>query len=235
MKTLVITGASSGIGLETAKVFQNEDYSIVNLSRKKIPLDGSTHLETDLSDSKALENNLHKAVNLVKDSDQICLVHNASNMASDNAEEIDADQMMEDMFGIDFDYGEAIPKTSDIGIGTAGTFGQLERNIAGLRKYVKISLEGPPMGANYFVITGKCSGGDHDGENMHTFIRNIPTGKSIFGSKYRGLTPGIVEDVNDVNPFKLFKKLFTVGGTKSDNLSESIFVAENNSIYSRAK
>ena len=93
MKTLVITGASSGIGLETAKVFQNEDYSIVNLSRKKIPLDGSTHLETDLSDSKALENNLHKAVNLVKDSDQICLVHNASNMASDNVEEIDADQM----------------------------------------------------------------------------------------------------------------------------------------------
>ncbi|SVA94659.1 uncharacterized protein METZ01_LOCUS147513 [marine metagenome] len=93
MKTLVITGASSGIGLETAKVFQNEDYSIVNLSRKKIPLDGSTHLETDLSDSKALEINLHKAVNLVKDSDQICLVHNASNMASDNVEEIDADQM----------------------------------------------------------------------------------------------------------------------------------------------
>ena len=93
MKTLVITGASSGIGLETAKVFQNEDYSIVNLSRKKIPLDGSTHLETDLSDNKALENNLNKVVNLVKDSDQICLVHNASNMVSDNVGEIDADQM----------------------------------------------------------------------------------------------------------------------------------------------
>ena len=93
MKTLVITGASSGIGLETAKVFQNEDYSIVNLSRKKIPLDGSTHLETDLSDNKALENNLNKVVNLVKDSDQICLVHNASNMVSDNVVEIDADQM----------------------------------------------------------------------------------------------------------------------------------------------
>ena len=91
MKTLVITGASSGIGLETAKVFQNEDYSIVNLSRKKIPLDGSTHLETDLSDNKALENNLNKVVNLVKDSDQICLVHNASNMVSDNVGEIDAD------------------------------------------------------------------------------------------------------------------------------------------------
>jgi len=93
MKTLVITGASSGIGLETAKVFQNEDYSIVNLSRKKIPLDGATHLETDLSDNKALKSSLNKVVNLVKDSDQICLVHNASNMVSDNVGEIDADQM----------------------------------------------------------------------------------------------------------------------------------------------
>ncbi len=93
MKTLVITGASSGIGLETAKVFQNEDYSIVNLSRKKIPLDGATHLETDLSDNKALKSSLNKVVNLVKDSDQICLVQNASNMASDNVGEIDADQM----------------------------------------------------------------------------------------------------------------------------------------------
>ena len=80
MKTLVITGASSGIGLETAKVFQNEDYSIVNLSRKKIPLDGATHLETDLSDNKALKSSLNKVVNLVKDSEQICLVQNASNM-----------------------------------------------------------------------------------------------------------------------------------------------------------
>ena len=95
MKTLVITGASSGIGLETAKVFQNEDYSIVNLSRKKIPLDGATHLETDLSDNKALKSSLNKVVNLVKDSDQICLVQNASNMASDNVGEIDADQMRE--------------------------------------------------------------------------------------------------------------------------------------------
>ncbi len=93
MKTLVITGASSGIGLETAKVFQNEDYSIVNLSRKKIPLDGATHLETDLSDNKALKSSLNKVVNLVKDSEQICLVQNASNMASDNVGEIDADQM----------------------------------------------------------------------------------------------------------------------------------------------
>ena len=78
MKTLVITGASSGIGLEAAKLFQKEGYSIVNLSRTEIPLDNATHLKTDLSDNQALNNQLNELNKLVSDSEEICLVHKDS-------------------------------------------------------------------------------------------------------------------------------------------------------------
>ena len=93
MKTLVITGASSGIGLEAAKLFQKEGYSIVNLSRTEIPLDNATHLKTDLSDNQALNNQLNELNKLVSDSEEICLVHNASYMTSDNVEALEDVQL----------------------------------------------------------------------------------------------------------------------------------------------
>ena len=38
-KFLIITGGSSGIGFATAKLFQENNYSIINLSRSKIDLE----------------------------------------------------------------------------------------------------------------------------------------------------------------------------------------------------
>jgi NADP-dependent 3-hydroxy acid dehydrogenase YdfG len=51
-KVLIITGGSSGIGFATAKLFQENGFSIINLSRSSINLDKALHFEVDLSESR---------------------------------------------------------------------------------------------------------------------------------------------------------------------------------------
>ena len=83
-KFLIITGGSSGIGFATAKLFQENGFSIINLSRSTINLDKALHFEVDLASQDwqiSLESKLKE---ILQSSDKICLVHNASKMQSDN-------------------------------------------------------------------------------------------------------------------------------------------------------
>lgn len=94
-KVLIITGGSSGIGFATAKLFQENGFSIINLSRSSINLDKALHLEVDLSKpdwNVSLESNFKQ---ILQSSDKICLVHNASKMQSDNVESIDEHSLRE--------------------------------------------------------------------------------------------------------------------------------------------
>ena len=47
--TLVITGASRGIGLETARLFAEHGYRIVNISRSPISVEGAVDITADLA------------------------------------------------------------------------------------------------------------------------------------------------------------------------------------------
>lgn len=94
-KFLIITGGSSGIGFATAKLFQENNYSIINLSRSKIDLDNAIHIDIDLSTpnwQESLESNFK---DLLSSSDQICLIHNASKMQSDTVESFNDDNLRE--------------------------------------------------------------------------------------------------------------------------------------------
>ena len=94
-KVLIITGGSSGIGFATAKLFQENGFSIINLSRSSISLDKALHFEVDLSSpdwNVSLESNFKQ---ILQSSDKICLVHNASKMQSDNVESIDEHSLRE--------------------------------------------------------------------------------------------------------------------------------------------
>ena len=94
-KFLIITGGSSGIGFAAAKLFQDNGFNIINLSRSKINLDDAVHIEVDLSRSnwqESLESIFQETLSSV---DQICLVHNASKMQSDNVESTDPDSLRE--------------------------------------------------------------------------------------------------------------------------------------------
>jgi len=94
-KFLIITGGSSGIGFAAAKLFQENGFDIINLSRSKINLDHAVHIEVDLSRSNWQESLESIFQETLSSADQICLVHNASKMQSDNVESTDPDSLRE--------------------------------------------------------------------------------------------------------------------------------------------
>ena len=94
-KFLIITGGSSGIGFAASKLFQDNGFKIINLSRSKINLDDAVHIEVDLSRSNWQESLESIFQETLSSADQICLVHNASKMQSDNVESTDPDSLRE--------------------------------------------------------------------------------------------------------------------------------------------
>ncbi|MGI9328522.1 MAG: SDR family oxidoreductase [Pseudomonadales bacterium] len=87
MKSLLITGASSGIGLQTAERFLRDGYSVINLSRRRCPVDAVTHINCDLSTPGFMETISGQLIPLLMKADQIVLIHNASRLANDSAVE----------------------------------------------------------------------------------------------------------------------------------------------------
>ena len=92
-KHLIITGASSGIGYATAKLFQEDGYQVINLTRSKINLKNANHLSADLSKRDWSNEVSKKLSSILTDSSEISLIHNASMMQSDNVENIDINNL----------------------------------------------------------------------------------------------------------------------------------------------
>jgi len=88
MKTLLVTGASKGIGFSIAKMFLEDGYTVVNLSRTRAPDDRIENLPVDLSLPEAGDQ-LQKLLTNRFDPGQICLVHNAAIMVNDTAADSD--------------------------------------------------------------------------------------------------------------------------------------------------
>lgn len=55
MKTAVISGASSGIGLECARAFLNDGYEVYNLSRRPSPDSNIISIKTDVTDEQSVK------------------------------------------------------------------------------------------------------------------------------------------------------------------------------------
>jgi NAD(P)-dependent dehydrogenase (short-subunit alcohol dehydrogenase family) len=87
MKVLIITGASSGIGLHTAQRFASEGYSVTNLSRRHCPLPVVNHINCDLSSPGFMETINAQLTPLLREADEIVLIHNASRLVNDSAVE----------------------------------------------------------------------------------------------------------------------------------------------------
>ena len=62
MKSLLIVGASSGIGKETARLFQKNGYAVTNVSRTPCPLAGVTNELCDVTVREELDKILQKTV-----------------------------------------------------------------------------------------------------------------------------------------------------------------------------
>ena len=93
MKCLVITGASAGIGLHTAQLFLQEGYEVVNLSRRRCPLDKVTHINCDLAEPGFIEQIGPQLTGALQKADEIVLIHNAARLTNDTAVETPSNQL----------------------------------------------------------------------------------------------------------------------------------------------
>lgn len=88
--TLVITGASRGIGLATAELFAGEGWRVINISRSPIPLSAAVQLDIDLSDPAWESTHTRVLQDAVAGSARIALVHNAGLLGKDSVPTLDA-------------------------------------------------------------------------------------------------------------------------------------------------
>ncbi len=93
MKTAIITGASVGIGRETAALFLADGYRVFNLSRRACPLDGIDNIACDLADEASVTAACDRLVEAIDDRDSVALVYNASQMRKDSAIDCDSDSL----------------------------------------------------------------------------------------------------------------------------------------------
>lgn len=121
-----------------------------------------------------------------------------------------------EILGPSYSYADAISGPSSLGVGSNGSFSQLGTNASAVAYYVEALITGnPPLGNQYFVNTGgTCTAPDGSIQSRYNYINNmssgaaaLPAAMSELGSDFNGLIPGIVDDLEGLNPLHLFSSL----------------------------
>ncbi|MCY4214646.1 MAG: SDR family NAD(P)-dependent oxidoreductase [Gammaproteobacteria bacterium] len=93
MKTLLITGASVGIGLATARRFAAAGYAVTNISRRPCALPSVNHLPGDLSEANFLDALSERLDEALAGADAVSVIHNAARLLNDSAADTPSDQL----------------------------------------------------------------------------------------------------------------------------------------------
>ena len=94
MKNIIITGTSSGIGLELVKIYSKNGYRVISLSRSDLPvlgLDGVEHINFDISEKESL----YKLINLVENKYKRIdvLINNAGKLINKSFKDLSKDDL----------------------------------------------------------------------------------------------------------------------------------------------
>lgn len=134
------------------------------------------------------------------------------------------DSAQNDMMGPSYSYVDNIPGPSSLGVGTDGTFHQLGTNLSGIGTYISTMIDGdPPLGNQFFVNTGgTCIAPDGSSQSRYNYINNkpsggiLPAGMSEIGSGVNGLIPGVIGDIEGLNPMYMMKALMADSSPKCE-------------------
>lgn len=97
MKVAIVTGASAGIGTETARRFLGDGWSVTNLSRRPCPEAGVDSIACDFTDPAAVAAACERLATLAKAADRVVLVHNSSLLRNDEAGTVSQQDFMQVM------------------------------------------------------------------------------------------------------------------------------------------
>jgi hypothetical protein len=127
-----------------------------------------------------------------------------------------------------YPYYQMIKTPDELGASPKGTMKALKKDIQTLGDYVDVLISGTsraqrvngPMGNKYFMSTNSnCKDANNVAHPRYVYINNVPENTSLVSSangndvtEYRGLVPGIIQDVMYINPSKLFSA-FSQGDT----------------------
>jgi len=136
------------------------------------------------------------------------------------------------ILGPSYDYSAQIRPPSGpggLGMSADGTFSALESDITGLMDYVKVLLTsegasktGKPLGNKFFLETAmKCTDKrTNEQVTRSIYINNIPDGNikipgmsngmSMKFDNFRGLIPGVMSNLSQIDPLKILQS-FTTG------------------------
>jgi hypothetical protein len=136
-----------------------------------------------------------------------------------------ADKLEDDILGPDFPYYKFVKNPSQLGMSSNGSLDALSKDIGGIVNYVQLlvsgtgqangSRSGKPLGNQFFIKTGgKCRNyKDKKIVPRSMYVNNVPNGDIDFlkdltgyggGGDFAGLVPGIMNNMNSINPIKLF-------------------------------
>lgn len=137
----------------------------------------------------------------------------------------DAEKVEEELLGPDYKYYEHIKTPEELGMSDAGTISALGKDINGIINYVELlvtgrgdankSKGGRPLGDRFFLKTGGQCKDQATGKlvDRYMYIDNVPDGAIPFVSSgigykfttFEGLIPGILSDIDKINPMDMFK------------------------------
>jgi len=159
----------------------------------------------------------------------------------------DLDSLQEDILGPDYPYYKYINSPSDMGMSSSGD--KIATNIGGLLAYTnvlvtgkgKASTTGNPLGNKFFIKTGAKCKDTATGEPVtrSLYINNVPDGtipliSNMSGqsfSTFKGLVPGILSDMNELNPLKIFQAFML--GNEPDCKQQTMEVVSTNNVSSK--
>lgn len=95
VKRAIVTGASAGIGAETARRFLAEGWAVTNLSRRPCPEPGVDSIACDFTDPVAVAAACEALAPLADAAERLVLVHNSSLLRNDTAGTVSRSDFMD--------------------------------------------------------------------------------------------------------------------------------------------
>lgn len=158
--------------------------------------------------------------------------------------------LKQDLLGPDYEYHKQIKDPKSIGMSDRGSLSQIATNVRGLIDYTEVlvtggggaSRTGGPIGPKFFLKTGAKCKDNKTGQKVTRYIYldyvpkgNIPfisSGLDSNFSDFKGLIPGSLSNVNDLNPFSMFGAFMTGSTPKCREITMET-VDNNNSRSSK--